>query len=867
MKRKLHSFFKKKALCVQLMLLAASPLAQLPSARMALAVESESPDDAAIEEALRRNGTPSPVQQGKSAEGATADESAGKVHRLEGVQVRGQTEQPGEILIDRRTMDMTPSATNSINDLLRGQSNVQFDSSSRSGMLGGEITPPKISIRGAKHYENNFIINGLGNNNRINPGGYEHTGNAAIPSGDSQSIMLSTDMLDTVKVYTENVPAKYGDFLGGVIDAKLRDAASDRWRGMAAFRYTDSNLTQFHYTSSDSKAQPLAGNNYQPEFYKYYPSLRLEGPLWQNGPGVMMAYTNTTSIIPLKLKAGDGSVTERRLNENYLFKINTPESSPLYLSLTTIYAPYKATLYNANFKDGGEYSVNSGGVDMMLNSHYDFPIGRWSNDITYSKNNLDRKNSKDVNYVWKVSPSTKSWAYSNNLATEGGYGNYLQQQTTLSWASSMDFKAFGPKYFTHQLETGFELKKIMLESEREGYTVFTNAALAGGASGSYGNGVITGEQYAKTKQVYNDLERRESVFAPAFYLQDTIKIERVTIRPGARVSYDSLTENTDVAPRFFVNVDLLNDNRFNVFGGYNRYYGTQVMERALRGSSFLQTFTRSNWNSPWVAGAKTPPGAFRLGSLKTPYNDEYTFGASADVWDTLFKATYVKRDYRNQLKGAMVKEDGVSYTQYCNDGKTDYKGITLSAERTFDFGDWGKHTGELSATWSKTEGNYTDWTNASYNETDNVLRDPNFVLLNGVVTPIGDMPASNFNSPWVIAYTHSAQFWEDRLRLMGQLRWEQGGKRLYNDSDSTNVVGPSGLLLSSYRTAYQEDSLNVDAKLSFDAIKYKDQTLTLEVEALNLLDRKNLSNLSTTATSQGTYALGRQFYFGVKYTF
>ena len=49
MKRKLHSFFKKKALCVQLMLLAAAPLAQLPSARMALAVESESPDDAAIE--------------------------------------------------------------------------------------------------------------------------------------------------------------------------------------------------------------------------------------------------------------------------------------------------------------------------------------------------------------------------------------------------------------------------------------------------------------------------------------------------------------------------------------------------------------------------------------------------------------------------------------------------------------------------------------------------------------------------------------------------------------------------------------------------------------------------------------------------
>lgn len=862
MEKKLHSFFKKKALCVQLLLLAAVPLAQLPVGRMVLAAESEPVDEAAVEEALRRNSSPSSDSAAK-----TSEDTSGKVHRVEGVQVRGKTEQPGEILIDRQTMDMTPAATNSINDLLRGQSNIQFDSSSRSGMLGGEITPPKISIYGAKPYENNFIVNGLGNNNRINPSGYEHTGNAGIPAGDSQSVIIDPDILESVKVYTENIPAKYGDFLGGVLDAKLRDAATDRWHGMAAFRYTDSNLTNFHYTSEDSGTQPLAGNNYQPEFYKYNPSARLEGPLWQNGPGVMLAYTNTTSIIPLKLKAGDGTVTERRLNENYLFKINTPENSPLYMSLATIFAPYKATLYNASYKDGGEYSVNGGGVDVMLNSHYDFPVGRWSNDITYSKTNLDRKNDKDVNYIWKVSPSTKSWAYATNTAAEGGFGNYTQEQTTLSWASGMEFKAFGPKYFTHQFETGFELKKIMLESQRGGYTVFTNAALASGARGSYSNGVIAGEQYAKTKQVYKDLDRRESVFAPAFYLQDTIEIERVTVRPGVRVSSDSLTENTDIAPRLFVNIDLLNDDRFNIFGGYNRYYGTQVMERALRGTSYFTTYTRTSWSNPWVAGSSTKPGNFRLGELETPYTDEYTVGASADVWSTLFKATLVKRDYRNQLKGALVKENGVSYSQYSNDGKTDYKGIMLSAERTFDLGAWGKHTGELSATWSKTEGNFTDWTTASYDETDSTVRDPDYVLLNGTVTSKANMPANNFNSPWVITYTHNAQFWEDRLRLMGQLRWEQGGERIYSDTTSPNTVGPSGLILSAYKTAYQQDSLNVDAKLSFDAIKYKDQTLTLEIEALNLLDRRNLSNISTTATTQGTYSLGRQFYFGVKYTF
>ena len=59
----------------------------------------------------------------------------------------------------------------------------------------------------------------------------------------------------------------------------------------------------------------------------------------------------------------------------------------------------------------------------------------------------------------------------------------------------------------------------------------------------------------------------------------------------------------------------------------------------------------------------------------------------------------------------------------------------------------------------------------------------------------------------------------------------------------------------------------MDAKLSVDAIKYKDHTLTFELEALNLLDRKNLSNFNTTESSQGSYSLGRQFYVGVKYTF
>lgn len=878
MKMKVDFPFMLKRAFLYLVLLVGAPLAVMPGNALAdgAGAATSAATNAAIEEALRVD---APAAEGPAASGGQAEESGkaarggdGAVHRVEGVEVRGVTVQPGEIVINQATIEMTPAATNTVNDLLRGQSSVQFDSSSRSGMLGGEITPPKISIRGAKHNENNFMINGMSNNSRINPGGYDRINNGGEPKGDSQALIIDPDILKEVNVFTENVPAKYGSFLGGVVDARLRDAATDAWHGMAAFRYTTSDWTNFHYTEADQEKadRPArAGEGYQPEFYKYNSSFRLEGPLWENGPGLMLTYTNITSIIPLTIVPQDASVTERRVNQNFMAKINTPPSSPLYLSIAAIYAPYKATLYSRDLFDGGKFSVDGGGINLLINSHYDTPVGRWGNDISYSRSDLSRNNDKDRLYSWLgTGASMAGKTYNGKLATEGGMGNYKQQQTELGWKSDLDLKAFGPELFSNQFSMGFELKKIMLEAERGGYTSYLNAALSPTAVGSREDGIITGEQFAKNKTVYDGRDRYVSIFMPSLYLQDTVEIERVTLRPGVRVSNDSLTSNTDVAPRLFANVDILHDGRFNVFGGYSRYYGTQAVFKALRAPSSSTPYTRTAYNQAWKAGKPTSPNFSRLGDLKTPYTDEYSVGASAEVWETLFKLTFVKRDYRDQIKSAPVKENTM-IAEYTNRGKTDYKGVTLSAERTFDFGDWGRHVGELSATWSATKGNFTDWTDATFENNDNIIKfDPDYVLYNGTVTPASDLPANNFNSPWVITYTQRSYFWEDRVRLMGQVRWEQGGKRIYTDSARSNKTpGPSGLNLLAYKTAHQEDTLNVDAKLSVDAIKYKDHTLTFELEALNLLDRKNLSNFSTTESSQGSYSLGRQFYVGVKYTF
>ncbi|MDR0665802.1 MAG: TonB-dependent receptor plug domain-containing protein, partial [Campylobacteraceae bacterium] len=105
--------------------------------------------------------------------GVLAEDNAIELTQIE---VKAHTEEgnasgKGKTVLDKDYIQNAPSATNSITDLLRGKSYIQYDQTSRSSATGGEISPPKVSINGAKHYENSFLINGVSNNNNINPSG------------------------------------------------------------------------------------------------------------------------------------------------------------------------------------------------------------------------------------------------------------------------------------------------------------------------------------------------------------------------------------------------------------------------------------------------------------------------------------------------------------------------------------------------------------------------------------------------------------------------------------------------------------------------------------------------------------------------
>ncbi|MDR1555165.1 MAG: hypothetical protein LBS39_03965, partial [Campylobacteraceae bacterium] len=126
----------------------------------------------------------------------TNSASSSKITQLPAIKVIGHEATGGggggePAVISNDYIKTAPSATNTVTDLLRGKSYIQYDQTSRSGATGGEIAPPKVSINGGKHYENSFLINGVSNNNNIYPGGLPlnyATAQSGQPTGEAQTI-------------------------------------------------------------------------------------------------------------------------------------------------------------------------------------------------------------------------------------------------------------------------------------------------------------------------------------------------------------------------------------------------------------------------------------------------------------------------------------------------------------------------------------------------------------------------------------------------------------------------------------------------------------------------------------------------------
>lgn len=794
-------------------------------------------------------------------------------------------------MLDSQALHMAPSATGTVTDALRGQSFIQFDQNSRNGAQGGEITPPQISIRGSKNYENSFLINGIAGNNLLSPSGWQTPSDSGVIDAsqlnfaDAQSILLKTDLLESVTVLSENIPAEYGNFTGGVVNSQLRDAKMDRWHATIFARHTRDSWANIHLTEEQSALEnPTAYDGVQPKFKKTSGGIILEGPLLEDKLGAVLSYQQDYSSIPVWVKYENGfeeTKNSRRL-ENFMLRLNTREDADFYVAGTLIYSPFQAEL-DANRTKDGHYSLESGGLNAMINTRANTKYGQWKNDFGWSRTVVNRDADTAVNKTWnyKAGSSYANWLSSTSreiewgpsgpslvqksLAVEGLYGDFDQTQNALNFKSVFDFDALEAGRFTHRFKAGTEINYVKAEGNYGANTQIGGAVDSTTVKGSISDGVIAGEQYLGTRQDYDEKSIDADYLTLAAFVEDTMQVERLMVRAGLRVSYDDITKDTNVAPRLLADFDLANNGKYHFTAGYNRYYGSQILGYAFyadqTGREYKRTENADGTLTDWQYSKDIESQRYQnydLSKLETPYSDEFALGFSVNTDDgTLISLQGVRRLYKKQLD---TKKSGSGQNitwSLTNDGQSEYKGLTLTVEKFFDLGVYGKHGLSFGITRSDLKGSYTDWQNGWQDTSDSY--DPQFVYLNGTKVARSEMPANNFNSDWTLTLGYDASLFDDRLKTSLLLRYESAADRLIKDG--RGYVQEGGNRVLAYRLASQKALFNADLNVSYDVFKYGEAVFTVEASVLNLFDRNNYVN--TSVDGDGTYSMGRQYFLGI----
>lgn len=850
--------------------LALALLLALPGA--AFAAEAPSMEDmpgiTAPPDSPGENATnPNAATRNGTLHNATAAQVADKgVYRLDPLKITGEQEQMGKEVLDGKLVNSLPSPGRTINDALRTQSNVQFDEGANSAMQGGEIRPPRISIAGSRPYENAYLIDGISTTNTINPAGEdESSADNTVPSGEAQSFYVDTDLLDNITLFTNNVPAEYGGFLGGVVKADIKNPRMDAWHGFLKYRHTRSNWAEIKVDDSSDLPSSSTSVEDQVFFQRNEASTAIEGPV-SDTVGLLLNYSVKHSVIPLETVWGDEK-NQYRTNENFVAKMAvTPEDSPFEGALTLGYAPYSREMYTSSRKDS-EYDVLGGGFFAALDGTYDLGPLKWKNTFGYTRTELSREGSSDTNNTWRRTvtggaPSQyATWASTSLYSMEGGFGDYEQTADELSWKSVFDADKIETGFLEHILQTGFEIRNITGRTESSGSSTYyaplapSNAALLPLITGA--DGIIEGEQYASALTRYEPFTKSATVNGLAWFGQDTIKLERLTLRPGLRVSHDDVTGNVDTAWRFMADLDVFNDDVVHLIGGSNRYYGTQILTYALRQQQGYDRYTRtltgaglSDWNQTvWATKG------YELDGLDTPYSDERMVGGTVKLWDILFGMRVEERKHRNQLR-TIAEADGD--LKLVNTGETDYWGITWEAERAFTNTPVGDHTVKVGITRSRTLTDGSDFDSSFLNGDTISSMEWDMVYFNGQLTPRSNLPAENYNRPWIGTLTHTGGFFDNYLRWYNIARYKGPGRGIVSDG---TYIAPNGLRYYAYKEKSFGDSVTIDTAVEWDAFRKEDHTLTLILEITNLLDAYSVTD------TEGNYMMGRQYYAGFKYSF
>ncbi|RJL51336.1 TonB-dependent receptor plug domain-containing protein [Pectobacterium carotovorum] len=798
----------------------------------------------------------------------------------------------GTQILNAEQIKKMPTGNGSVTELLKNNAAVQYSNTANSSNTPGELAPENVSFHGEKFYNNNFMIDGLSNNSNINPGankgqldtdpdGYNP---ADLPAGGPQSFWINSELIETLEVFDSNISAKYGDFTGGVVDARLMDPKLDDVFGKISYRTSRDSWTRYHVDGGISEDFYSATNlYYQPKFKKQFYSATFNQPL-SDKAGFIFAYNRQQSDIPYHHPYLGDWEDQERISETYLLKGVYLADNGDIIRTTGMYSPHESKYYKRDIKNGA-FTNTGGGYRFNMEWEHNASWGKMISLAGYQseQNKTEHGSNEFIQWIYSnsrlgfISPSL-DWQSSSATSRIGGYGTFSTEKKTTTLKQDYELNPAFLLGMTHQVDFGWQADFASAQYRRfqDAYTatVASNATYINpGVVCLPGDSqCIPGEQFAGTRTLYPARSVQASYNSYAVYLQDSMSYGRLEVTPGVRVSYDDFLENLNFAPRFSASYDVFGDRSTRLFGGANRYYGANMLSYKLRqgiGTNVVQR--RTSPTAPWASNPSRIVGNdYTVSDLNTPYSDEVTLGLSQRVMNTVWTAKWVNRQGKDQFGAEQVTIDGQRYRVMNNDGRTE--GNTLSLEvqpispHRFSFAEvnW-----KLGAGIAKNKANsiaYYDDTNSNEQR----------VIVDNKLMYKGDMDAMDFNTPWRAFLEVDTYFPAIRLNWGQRVGYTSGYKGYTPLPLDTVCPGGSPACnaepdftgdAKEYISTKYDDFISYDWRFSYSQPVYKKQTLDITLDVLNVLDNvvetQQKTNINTTTV---TYKPGRQFWLGVAYT-
>jgi hypothetical protein len=751
---------------------------------------------------------------------------------------RSETDASGLTRFEGPLLEKMPAGNRTLTDVLQSASGVQIEELSDSGLTGGEILPARISISGARFHENDFRMDGMGMNGLMSPASSDSLAIHDIP-GHAMALFPDLDLLESLTVYSHDIPAAYGGFTGGVVSARTRNP-KETFSAWAGWRGTRNEWTSFHIPwelQKDLQASPATP--YQPRFEKNEVRAGFETPLSQN-QALLFSVKRLKSTFPVAhLSTKD---TQTRTADHVFGKlVHRPDSRKTFEVLFQA-TPYEAENFIPSARES-RFTYRGGGMKGQVSATVEGTSGVLRAHAGHMRAENERK-APSLWRKWEYGPATE-WGREGDLdsSREGGYGDFFRQQdsSSLHLGFSTHRQERGP--WGISFDTGLSLDHHTLREKRpETVWVYTasrkvlDLVCADGALDC-----IPGDQFFYRRTVYTPYDVEVEQWDLAAHLGSEIHWNNVVVRPGLRLQFPDSQDSPALSPRIFATWHPVQNQDFRLRAGAARYQGGDAIYlrlREKRGSVYYMEHRGLEQGRPgaWTLYSQDVRH-YRYRNLALPYSDEWTLGADLPLMGGILAATWVERRTRNQITAgeALTEESGFRVTRYTNEGSSDYKAFHLSWQRA-----WKRH--EIMARLSFEENISAT---SSYNDEAPSAPEERYVFFQGRFQDKNQLPRMDYARPWSADLLHTLDTFAGiristraRYRAAYKIRTDTGEeKELPQELAGVDVHGyPLRASVPVLREETLKSYLRFDSGLHWQIPLAKGLSLELSAEVLNVFN-------------------------------